>query len=140
MKNLTLISVSVIFLSFSAFSQKVGVLLAPQGTIFLTKAKSGFSAGMPIVLMGLFLKGDYAFIPRYNLSNNSAGIIISKDFNSKVSGYLIGMKSVMNENGYVGLGLTRKVSGNNMLFVELGTSIKAIRPEFSIGVLLPFLL
>lgn len=130
----------VVLFSFSSFSQKVGVLLAPQGTISLTKAKSGFSAGMPIVLMGLFLKEDYAFIPRYNLSNNSVGIIVSKDINSKISGYVIAMKSVMNENGYAGLGIGRKVSGNNMLFIELGSSIKVIEPEFSVGVLLPFLL
>ncbi|MCA9352798.1 hypothetical protein KC901_01300 [Patescibacteria group bacterium] len=117
------------------WSKSLGIMIAPQGGIDLTRIDDGFSNQSNVFVVANFAKGKNTFTPFYSVTN-SLGMAYSRSFLENYGMYVVANKKVLADGGYLGIGATRSV-GNASVFVEVGSLWNTWSPGFYLGAFIP---
>lgn len=72
-------------------------------------------------------------------AKNQIAIAHYRSITEDIGWYVVGNKSIMIDQNYVGVGITYRAPGTpGLIFTEFGSSYSAWKPGVYVGVLLPF--
>lgn len=143
-RKVTLLTIALLVIfSVNAQTKKInvsaGMTLVPQASMNLNKPSDGFSPFFNLFPQVTVSKNKWFGVGFYSIAFNSFGSAIGFNPTSHLTTYLVGLKSTMKNDGYIGLGIGTPVAENRATaFVEFGSSIQKPEPVIYIGMFIPF--
>lgn len=130
---------SALFAQENKTSISAGFTLAPQAAFNPKSPSDGFKYLINLFPQVTIAKGKLYAVGFYSIAFNNFGAAIGVNPTPKFTSYVVGFKSTMTSNNYLGAGIgTPLASGRATGFIEFGSSMKNWTPSFYVGMFIPF--
>ncbi len=117
----------------------LGAMMVPMGWVNLDQPNDeGLGSTIGIFGVAQVIRGNTVFTPYYAINTNAYGAAVYQQIMRNFGVYVVGNKSALRNNGYVGIGVgTPLAKGHATGFVEVGSSWKTWGAGLYFGAFIP---